>query len=63
MKVMLEKKFGAPGQLVVLAGEYVAFPGGLLPEVQSWMKKSGHVIKTVQSGDPSSADPEAHSDE
>jgi hypothetical protein len=41
---MLEKRFGGPGQLVALSAEYVAFPKGLLPELQSWMKKSGHVI-------------------
>lgn len=45
LKVMLEKRFGRPGQLVALDGEFVAFPTGLLPEIQSWMKKSGHVIK------------------
>jgi hypothetical protein len=45
LKVRLEKRFGGPGQLVALAAEFVAFPKGLLPELQSWMKKSGHVIK------------------
>jgi hypothetical protein len=48
LKVMLEKKFGGPGQLVALAAEYVAIPKGLLPELQSWMKKSGHVIKSTR---------------
>ena len=47
LKVMLEKRFGGPGQLVALAAEFVAFPKGLLPELQSWMKKSGHVIKST----------------
>jgi hypothetical protein len=47
LKVMLEKKFGGPGQLVALAAGFVAFPKGLLPELQSWMKKSGHVIKST----------------
>ncbi len=47
LHVRLQKEFGAPGQLVALAGGHVAFPGGLLPRVQAWMKKSGHVIKTV----------------
>jgi len=47
LKVMLEKRFGGPGQLVGLSAEYVAFPKGLLPELQSWMKKSGHVIKST----------------
>jgi hypothetical protein len=44
---MLEKRFGGPGQLVALAAEFVAFPMGLLPELASWMKKSGHVIKST----------------
>jgi hypothetical protein len=48
LKVMLEKKFGGPGQLVALAAEFVAFPKGLLPELASWMKKSGHVIKSTR---------------
>ena len=47
LNVMLEKRFGGPGQLVALAAEFVAFPKGLLPELQSWMKKSGHVIKCI----------------
>lgn len=52
LKVMLEKKFGAPGKLVALSREYVAFPSGLLAELESWMKKSGHVIRHSGSGDP-----------
>jgi hypothetical protein len=63
LKVMLEKKFGEPGRLVALANEYVAFPLGLLPELQAWMKKSGHVIKSIESGEPVSADPEDDEDE
>jgi hypothetical protein len=47
LKVMLEKKFGGPGQLVALDAGFVAFPTGLLPELASWMKKSGHVIKST----------------
>jgi len=48
LKVMLERRFGGPGQLVALAAEFVAFPTGLLPELQSWLKKSGHVIKSTR---------------
>ena len=48
LKVMLEKRFGGPGQLVALAAGFVAFPKGLLPELQSWMKKSGDVIKSTR---------------
>ncbi|MBI4659652.1 MAG: hypothetical protein HY735_12500 [Verrucomicrobia bacterium] len=51
LRVMLEKEFGTPGQLVALSSGYIAFPSGLLPQVQSWMKKSGHVIKTVSAHD------------
>ena len=51
LKVMLEKKFGAPGRLISLSREFLAFPQGLLPEIQSWMKKSGHVIKTQKAGE------------
>lgn len=47
LKVMLEKNFAEPGKLVPLSSEFVAFPKGLLPELQSWMKKSGHVIKST----------------
>lgn len=63
LKVMLEKKFGAPGQLVALAGEFVAFPTGLLPELEAWIRKSGHVIKRIQSGEPTAADQEARDHE
>ena len=63
LKVMLEKKFGEPGQLVSLSGEFVAFPIGLLPALQSWMKKSGHVIKTIPSGEPVSAAEEEEEEE
>jgi hypothetical protein len=52
LKVMLEKQFGEPGQLVALSSQFVAFPSRLLPALQSWMKKSGHVIKAIQSGEP-----------
>ncbi len=47
VKVALEKKFGEPGQFVSLSREFAAFPRSLLPEIQSWMKKAGHVIKTI----------------
>ena len=51
LKVLLEKKFGAPGQLVSLSNEFVAFPNGLLPEIKVWLKKSGHVVKSLNSGE------------
>ena len=52
LKVMLERQFGGPGKLVGLSGEFVAFPNALLPELQSWMRKSGHVIRRIQSDEP-----------
>ena len=51
LKVMLEKKFGDSGPLVSLSREFVAFPTGLLPEIKSWLKKSGHVVKSLNSGE------------
>ncbi len=58
LKVMLENKFAQPGQLVALADNFVAFPIGLLPELRLWMKKAGHVIKTIEVGQRSEADSE-----
>ncbi len=63
LKVMLEKKFGAPGQLVALSDEFVAFPTGLLPQLEVWMKKSGHVIKRIQSAEPLAANQETRNHE
>ncbi len=63
LKVMLEKQFGGPGKLVGLSGDFVAFPSALLPEVQKWMKKSGHVIKSVQSDESESTEREIVEDE
>jgi hypothetical protein len=51
LKVLLEKKFGEPGQLVALSKEFVAFPNGLMPEIKVWLKKSGHVVKSIDSGE------------
>lgn len=52
LKTMLEKNFSGPGQLVALSSEFVAFPTGLLSKIQSWMKKSGHLIKSHQAPEP-----------
>jgi hypothetical protein len=51
LQVTIEREFAAPGQLVSVARGYVAFPIGLLPRVQAWMRKSGHVIKSYSSHD------------
>ena len=58
LKVMLEKKFGEPGQLVSLSREFVAFPRGLLPEIKGCLKKSGHVVKSINSGEAPTEDAE-----
>ena len=52
LKVKLEREFGAAGQLVGLGSGHVAFPTGMLPRLQGWMKRSGHVIKSVSSHEP-----------
>ena len=53
LKVMLENRFGEPGQLVSLSREFVAFPNELLPEIKSCLKKSGHVVKSLNSDEVS----------
>jgi hypothetical protein len=63
LKVMLEKKFGGPGKLVGLSDEFVAFPTALLPDLESWMKRSGHVIKHLDAGIPPSDATEVQEDE
>ena len=63
LKVMLEKKFGEPGQLVSLSHEFVAFPNGLLPEIKGWLRKSGHVIRSLNSGEESAEDSETEDSE
>lgn len=53
LRVKLQQTFGdadgapSPG-LVPLAGEYVAFPRALLGDIEKFLKKAGHVVKTVQ---------------
>jgi hypothetical protein len=63
LRVMLEKRFGQPGQLVALSSQFVALPKGLLPELQACVKKSGHVIKLVESQEPKWADKGGRGDE
>jgi hypothetical protein len=53
LRVKLQQAFasadGAPSaQLVLLAGDYIAFPRALAGEIEKLVKKAGHVIKTVQ---------------
>ena len=47
LKVRLQRAFPDPKQLIVLSNEFVAFPRGLLPQVESLVKKTGNVIKKV----------------
>jgi hypothetical protein len=53
LRVKLQQAFasadGAPSaQLVLLAGDYIAFPRALAGEIEKLVKKAGHVIKAVQ---------------
>jgi hypothetical protein len=53
LRVKLQKAFKGTDEtasraLIVLNDEYIAFPRGMLNEVERVVKKAGHVIKTVQ---------------
>jgi len=53
LRVRLEKTFGgeetqAAQRVVFLPDDYIAFPRAMLGEVEKFVKKAGHVIKTVQ---------------
>lgn len=48
LKVRLQQAFPDPKQLITLSNEFVAFPRGLLSEVEKVVKKTGNVIKTVK---------------
>lgn len=63
LKATLERQFGGPGKLVGLSGEFVAFPNGLLPELQSALKKSGHVVRRIESDEPPAEAMEGPEDE
>ena len=49
LKVMIEKKFLRAGQVVSLSDEFIAFPRGLFRDIQSLIRKKGHVVKIVNS--------------
>jgi hypothetical protein len=49
LKVQIERAFSNHGQLVSLSEEWLAFPAGLLAEIEKLVKKAGYVVKTVQS--------------
>ena len=63
LKATLERQFGGPGKLVGLSSEFVAFPTGLLPELQAALKKSGHVVRRIESGEPTAEAMEDPEDE
>jgi hypothetical protein len=48
LKVQLERAFADSRDVVFLAGDFVAFPYDLLPEVERAVTRWGHVIRTVQ---------------
>ena len=48
LKVRLERTFADSKQIILLSNEWIAFPRTLLPQIEKAVKKSGHVIKTVQ---------------
>ena len=53
LRVRLEKTFGseetqASQRIVFLPDDYIAFPRAMLSEVEKFVKRAGHVIKTVQ---------------
>ena len=48
LKVRLQQAFPDPKQLIMLSNEFVAFPRGLLSDVEKVVKKTGNVIKTVK---------------
>jgi hypothetical protein len=49
LKVQIERAFAGRGQLISLAEEWLAFPAGIQAEIEKLVKKSGYVVKTVQS--------------
>ncbi len=48
LKVRLQQAFPDPKQLIMLSNEFIAFPRGLLPEIEKVVKKTGNVIKMVK---------------
>jgi hypothetical protein len=49
LRVQIERAAAAPGSLIVLSDEYIAFPRAMLGIIEKTLARSGHVIKTVQS--------------
>jgi hypothetical protein len=47
LKVSIQKLLSNPGEIVVLQGDYIAFPIDLLSAVENLAAKSGYVIKRI----------------
>lgn len=51
LKVAIEKSFSDSGRIIFLPNNFIAFPRGILREMESVIKKSGYVIKTVEANE------------
>jgi len=51
LKVAIEKSFSDPGRIIFLPNNFIAFPRGVLREIESLIKKSGYVIKRVEANE------------
>jgi hypothetical protein len=47
LKLMLQKTFNNPEQVVFLPNDYIAFPQNILKAIEKQVDKSGHVIKWI----------------
>ncbi|MCK4467126.1 MAG: hypothetical protein KAU60_02115, partial [Desulfobacterales bacterium] len=47
LKVAIEKTFSDPAKLVFLPDDFIAFPRGLLGEIERLVTKSGFVVRTI----------------
>ncbi len=47
LKVAIEKSFSDPTKLVFLPNDFIAFPRGLLGEIERLVTKSGFVVKSI----------------
>jgi hypothetical protein len=47
LKVAIEKTFSDPAKLVFLPDDFIAFPRGLLCEIERLVTKSGFVVRTI----------------
>jgi hypothetical protein len=47
LKVAIEKSFSDPAKLVFLPNDFIAFPRGLLGEIEKLVTKSGFVVRSI----------------